>query len=82
MDCVLEVMYPAPSVSDGLPEAVEVRIARAAQLGEALQRATDLVSRVAVQRRMGILMTRVGPGRYIVQTYPDVPFGLTRHRFI
>jgi hypothetical protein len=57
---------------------VEVHVERAAELDRSLNDAVGVVSKAALDHRMGIMITRIGTGRYIVRAHPDVPFGLTR----
>jgi hypothetical protein len=62
------------------PGVVEVKVARAAELDEALHNAVALVLKTAMEHKTGILMTRMGAGRYTVQAHPEVPVGLIRQR--
>lgn len=61
---------------------VEVKVERASDLDGALNEAATEALKAAIEHKVGILMTRVDVGRYIVQAHPEVPFGLTRQCYI
>jgi hypothetical protein len=60
------------------PGMVELTITEATLLDEALDAAIAQVMEAAVHHRVGVMVTRIGPGRYIVRAHPAVPYGLTR----
>ena len=60
------------------PGMIEVHVERAAELDQALDKAVDIISKAAHEHHTGIMITRIGVGRYVVRAHPDVPFGLTR----
>ena len=62
------------------PGMLEVYVEQASEVDDALAKATDVVLKAAIEHRTGILVTRVGVGRYIVRAHPAVPFGLVRQR--
>lgn len=64
------------------PGSVEVRVARAADVDKALDEAIAVVSSAAAEHQIGIMVTRVGTGVYMVRAHPEVPFGLTRQRYL
>lgn len=64
------------------PGSVEVRVTQAADVDKALDEAIAAVSPSAAEHRIGIMVTRVGAGFYMVRAHPDVPFGLTRQRYV
>lgn len=61
---------------------VEVKVERAADVDEALHDAITLVLEPAMERRTGIMVTRIDAGRYTVQVHPEVPAGIIRQRYI
>lgn len=62
------------------PGMLEVHVENASEVDTALAKATDVVLKAAIEHRTGILVTRIGVGRYIVRAHPAVPFGLVRQR--
>lgn len=64
------------------PGAVEVRVDHAAQVDTALEEAITVVSPAAAEHQIGIMVTRMGAGVYMVRAHPEVPFGLTRQRYM
>jgi hypothetical protein len=66
--------------SQNPPGMVEVYVERASQVDESLIEAIALVTTAATNNRIGIMITRLDVGRYIVRAHPEVPFGLTRER--
>lgn len=64
------------------PGVAEVVVTKAVDLEHALHNAVTLVMETAMERRTGIMMTRLGIGRYIVQVHPEVPVGLIRERHV
>lgn len=63
------------------PGMLEVNVKEASEVDEALQNAVSQVTKAAVRHQTGVLVTRVGPGRYIVRAHPAVPYGLTRQQY-
>lgn len=63
------------------PGMIEVQVEKAAELDQALAQAVDIISKAANEHRTGIMITRIGAGRYVVRAHPDVPFGLTRQLY-
>lgn len=62
------------------PGMVEVNVDKAADVDDALREAVDFVYSAATEHRMGIMVTRIGAGWYIVRAHPEVPLGLVRQR--
>lgn len=62
------------------PGMIEVTVLNANDIDEALAQAIHEVSKAAREHMMGIMVTRVAAGQYIVRARPEVPFGLTRQR--
>lgn len=67
---------PAEARSTGM---VEVR-AGAVGAAEAVADAVRVVGEAANRYGMGILVTDVGGGNYVVRAHPAVPHGLVRER--
>ncbi|WP_394525590.1 hypothetical protein [Paenarthrobacter nicotinovorans] len=65
---------------DRSPGMVEVLVDRAVDLDGALNQAIGVVRAAAEEHETGIMVTRIGPGSYIVRADPVVPFGLVRQR--
>jgi hypothetical protein len=59
---------------------LEIHVTSAADVDQALEEAIAVITAAAQHHRTGILITRTGPGSYIVRAHPSVPFGLTRQR--
>lgn len=59
---------------------VEINLESADQLDQELDKAINDVSVAATSYRIGIMVTRLSAGRYIVRAHPEVPFGLIRQR--
>lgn len=64
------------------PGSVEVRVDHAAHIDTALEEAISVVSPAAAEHQIGIMVTRVGAGVYMVRAHPEVPYGLTRQRYM
>lgn len=62
------------------PGMVQVHVEDSAELDRALDDAIESIKSAANQHRTGIMVTRTGPGRYIVRAHPAVPHGLIRQR--
>ncbi|PTT67099.1 hypothetical protein [Arthrobacter sp. HMWF013] len=60
------------------PGMLEVNVKSAAELDRALEEAIDQTMKAAVHHGTGIMVTRIGTGRYIVRAHPTVPYGLVR----
>ena len=54
---------------------VEVNVAGAATVDEALE-----TGGLSPQHKIGVLITRIGIGSYIVRAHPAVPYGLVRQQ--
>ena len=72
-----DVLAPHPSLSTGV---IEINVLTSADVEPALEDAIHSVTPAAVHHGMGILITRIGLGRYVVRAHPDVPEGLVRRR--
>jgi hypothetical protein len=64
------------------PGVVDVKVEKAADLDEAIHDAVERLLEAATEHKTGIMVTRLGVGRYTVQTHPEVPFGLIRQRHV
>ncbi|GAP54039.1 hypothetical protein AHiyo6_06040 [Arthrobacter sp. Hiyo6] len=73
------VQAQAPHV-ERWPGMREVTVTTAAEVDAALEEAIEVVTVAAEHYGMGILVTRIGIGRYIVRVHPQVPGGLVRRR--
>lgn len=62
------------------PGMVEVRVEQASELDDVLTTAIEVIKKAAAEHRVGILVTRIDTGRYIVRAHPAVPFGLIRQQ--
>lgn len=60
------------------PGMLEVNVHEAGD--NALEEAITHVTEAATRHQTGVMVTRIGPGRYIVRAHPAVPFGLTRQQ--
>jgi hypothetical protein len=59
---------------------VDVSVDDASQVDQALNDAVETVKAAVTRHETGIIITRTGPGRYIVRAHPAVPFGLIRQQ--
>ncbi|WP_163167986.1 hypothetical protein [Arthrobacter sp. Alg241-R88] len=59
---------------------VDVSVDDASQIDHALNNAVETVKAAAIGHRTGIMITRIGPGPYILRAHPEVPFGLIRQQ--
>jgi len=59
---------------------VEVNVSSATELDDALEDAVTLVKESAIHYRIGVMITRIGPGSYTVRAHPGVPYGLIRQQ--
>jgi len=59
---------------------IEVAVTEGAEPGKSLEAAIMCVTEAAQRNNIGILVTNLGPGHYIVRAHPMVPSGLVRHR--
>lgn len=59
---------------------VEVRVPASGEARETLAGAVRLVRGAADQFSMGIMITDVGEGCYVVRAHPAVPHGLVREQ--
>jgi hypothetical protein len=62
------------------PGMMEVFVDDAGQVDSALENAVSVVKDAATFHHTGIMITRTGPGGYIVRAHPAVPYGLIRQR--
>ncbi|SKB99257.1 hypothetical protein SAMN05660473_03494 [Arthrobacter sp. 49Tsu3.1M3] len=62
------------------PGMVEVIVTDSAQVDQALKDGVAKVMEAATRHHTGVMVTRTGPGRYIVRAHPAVPYGLIRQR--
>lgn len=62
------------------PGMLEVNVGQANEVDDALATAIDVVQKAATEHKIGILVTRIDAGRYVVRAHPAVPFGLVRQR--
>lgn len=62
------------------PGMVEVDVKDGEEARKSLEAAIMAVSGAAQRNNMGIMVTELGPGYYIVRAHPMVPFGLVRRR--
>jgi hypothetical protein len=70
------------TTEDLSPGLVDVKVEKAADLDEAVHDAVTRLLEAATEHKTGIMVTRVGVGRYTVQTHSAVPFGLIRQRHV
>lgn len=68
------------SNQDSTPGMIEVTVASSAEVDVALDEAIGTVRNAATRHQTGIMVTRTGPGHYIVRAHPGVPFGLIRQQ--
>lgn len=59
---------------------IEVHSEKVTDIDATLDEAIKVVTRAAEHHRMGILVTRISSGSYVVRVHPHVPVGLVRHR--
>ena len=57
---------------------VEVTVKEASEASRAIQDAVATISDAAEVHQTGIMVTRVGPGSFIVRAHPAVPYGFVR----
>lgn len=62
------------------PGMLEINVETLAEVEPTLEEAIQSVSPAAVHYGMGILITRIGVGRYIVRAHPHVPEGFVRRQ--
>ncbi|QSZ51253.1 hypothetical protein AYX19_21565 (plasmid) [Paenarthrobacter ureafaciens] len=60
---------------------VEVIVKNASDLNEVLNEAIDFLAPSTMVNRVGVMVTRIGAGHYVVRAHPEVPFGLVRQRY-
>jgi hypothetical protein len=68
-------------IEERVPGSVEVHVQTVAEVNSALDDAIERVQGAALHHRTGILVTRVGPGSYVVRAHPAVPYGMVRQRY-
>lgn len=59
---------------------VDVGVDNASHIDQALNDAVETIKGAAIRHQTGIMITRLGPGRYVVRAHPAVPFGLIRQQ--
>jgi hypothetical protein len=59
---------------------LEVNVATAADVDDALENAIGLIKVAASIHGTGIMITRTGAGQYIVRAHPGVPYGFIRQQ--
>ena len=60
------------------PERLVIAVQTRTELDAALDRALDRLKPVALAQRVGILVTRLAPGRYEARLSAELPPGTTR----
>lgn len=75
-----EASEPHPVSSQLPPGMVEVHVEKGVQVDQALNDAICQVMKAATKHRVGIMVTRLDAGWYMVRAHPEVPFGLTRQQ--
>ena len=68
------------SNQDSTPGMIEIRVDSHTEVDAALDEAIGTVRHAAVRHQTGIMVTRTGPGQYIIRAHPAVPFGLIRQQ--
>lgn len=71
---------PTQGENERLPGVLEVNVTTAEEVDNALEEAIAVITKTATHHRVGILVTRTGPGSYIVRAHPAVPYGLIRQQ--
>lgn len=64
-----------------LPESLEVTVRTRSELDSALNAAVRTLQPAARQKKVGVAVTRVAPGQYVVALSAQVPYGLTCERW-
>jgi hypothetical protein len=59
---------------------LEVNVETLAEVEPTLEAAIQSVSPAAVRYGMGVLITQIGLGRYVVRAHPHVPEGFVRRQ--
>jgi hypothetical protein len=59
---------------------LEINVETLAEVEPTLEAAIQSVSPAAVRYGMGILITQIGLGRYVVRAHPHVPEGFVRRQ--
>lgn len=76
-----EAVLPPLEMRPSSPGMLEVNVNDESEVDDALRDAISQVTEAAVRHQTGVLVTRVGPGSYIVRAHPAVPYGLTRQQY-
>lgn len=63
------------------PGMVEVRVHNHSEVDGALDDAVAAIREAAIRHQTGIMITRTGPGHYVIRAHPEVPFGLIRQQY-
>lgn len=61
------------------PGMHEVTVTNTGGTDQALKDAIAQVMDVAKRHKTGVMVTRIGIGRYVVRAHPAVPYGFVRH---
>ncbi|MDQ0618115.1 hypothetical protein [Arthrobacter globiformis] len=59
---------------------LEVNVKTAADVDQDLEDAIARITEAAKRHETGVMVTRIGPGSYIVRAHPAVPYGLIRQQ--
>jgi hypothetical protein len=70
----------APNEDRLISGMLEVNVKKAADVDQALEDAIAQITEAAKRHVTGVMVTRIGPGRYIVRAHPAVPYGLIRQQ--
>ena len=89
METAPDVVSPLPGARTRLgttevfsPGVVDVKVGKTADLEDPIHDAVTRLLEAATENKTGIMVTRVGVGRYTVQTHSEVLFGLIRQRHV
>lgn len=63
-----------------LPGMLEVNVNSAIEVARALEQAIATITETAKHHGMGVLVTCVGAGSYIIRAHPGVPYGVVRQQ--
>ena len=75
-----EAGIQAPNEGQPLPGMLEVHVEKAADVDPALEEAIAQITETAKRHETGVMVTRTGPGHYIVRAHPAVPYGYIRQQ--
>jgi hypothetical protein len=74
---ISDLIATTPEKSPGM---VEVTVHEYLEVDAILDNAVAVVQEAAIRHQTGIMITRTGPGQYIVRGHSEVPFGLIRQQ--